>query len=123
MVEFYLSPKGRTGRRDYWLYCAWPLVLLQLLASIGDIYLIRAWPQMIGLVSVTVGAIVLWPAIAVSTKRLHDRGKQGWWLLLLLVPLVGGVWYIIEVGLLKGDDGPNDYGPEPGLAAPSPHAV
>jgi uncharacterized membrane protein YhaH (DUF805 family) len=33
--------------------------------------------------------------------------------LIALVPVIGGLWYLIECGFLKGTTGPNNYGPDP----------
>jgi uncharacterized membrane protein YhaH (DUF805 family) len=83
-----------------------------------------------------------WISLALMIKRLHDRDKSAWWLsLFYLVPLVLqaigqflgsaglildliatgiGIWAIIELGFLRGTDGPNKFGPDPLLAqAPS----
>ncbi|MBB3996343.1 DUF805 domain-containing protein [Aureimonas pseudogalii] len=51
--------------------------------------------------------------LSVQTKRWHDRGKSGWWILLLFVPVVGVGWALGEIGFLPGTDGPNRYGPDP----------
>jgi uncharacterized membrane protein YhaH (DUF805 family) len=55
-------------------------------------------------------------SIAVAVKRYHDRNKSGWWVLIVFVPVIGGLWYLIECGFLRGTPGPNNYGPDP-LAA------
>ena len=34
---------------------------------------------------------VLIPSIAIGIRRLHDIGKSGWWLLLALIPILGGL--------------------------------
>jgi hypothetical protein len=81
--------------------------------------------------------LALFAVLAVATKRLHDRDKSAWWLLLFyLVPAIlqtiayytGAVevrlilglaclfiiiWYLIELGFLRGTTGPNRYGPDP----------
>ena len=38
----------------------------------------------------------LLPLIAASTRRLHDAGSSGWWILCYLIPLVGLVivWFL-----------------------------
>lgn len=33
--------------------------------------------------------------IALSTRRLHDTGRSGWWYLLVLIPIVGGIILIV----------------------------
>ncbi len=55
---------------------------------------------------------VLLPGIAVAVRRLHDIGKSGWWILISLVPIIGGIWLIV---LLATDSEPieNEYGPNP----------
>ena len=59
----------------------------------------------------------LWINLAASVKRCHDRGKSGWWMLLVLIPIVGGIWWLIDLGVLEGDQGPNKYGPDPSASA------
>jgi uncharacterized membrane protein YhaH (DUF805 family) len=60
-----------------------------------------------------VGLIFLWPSLALYAKRWHDRGKSGWWTLIILIPLIGGIWALIELGFLRGTEGLNEYGSNP----------
>ena len=52
-------------------------------------------------------------ALAVYAKRWHDRDKSGWWSLIALVPIIGGIWLLVECGILEGTRGPNQFGPDP----------
>jgi uncharacterized membrane protein YhaH (DUF805 family) len=54
-----------------------------------------------------------WAAFAVSIKRLHDRGHSAWRLLILLIPVLGPLWWLISLGVLSGTRGDNQYGPDP----------
>src|ERR1700754_1890857 len=88
--------------------------------------------------------LVSWvSAFAVGVKRLHDRDKSGWWILLFYLapsflgswqtatPDLSGVfilslaataiaiWAFVELGCLRGTPGPNQYGPDP-LGNPPP---
>ena len=56
---------------------------------------------------IIISLLFLYPALAVYTKRWHDRGKSGWWTLILLVPLIGFIWFLVECGFLRGTEGPN----------------
>ncbi len=56
---------------------------------------------------------MIWPSLAISIKRWHDRDKSGWWVLIGLVPVIGGIWALVETGFLAGTGGPNQYGPDP----------
>ena len=49
-------------------------------------------------------------SLAIQVKRWHDRNKSGWWVLIGLIPLIGGIWALIETGFLAGDDGENRFG-------------
>ncbi|HTR83769.1 MAG TPA: DUF805 domain-containing protein, partial [Reyranella sp.] len=47
-------------------------------------------------------APLIWVQYAITIKRCHDRGKTGFWSLLLLLVPVGFVWLVIDCGLLPG---------------------
>jgi uncharacterized membrane protein YhaH (DUF805 family) len=59
------------------------------------------------------GLAVLIPCILVHIKRWHDRDKSGWWMLILFVPIIGAIWFLIELGFLPGTPGPNRFGQPP----------
>ena len=127
-----LSFEGRAIRAKYWLVAALSFAIMLFAA------LVMAVAPGLGLLLVAVFSIALiWPAVAVGVKRLHDRDKSGWWLLLfyflpgvfgMLDDMLGGtivlgavslaisVWALVELGFLRGTVGPNRYGPDP-LAA------
>jgi uncharacterized membrane protein YhaH (DUF805 family) len=50
-------------------------------------------------------------SLAVGVRRLHDIGRSGWWLLIGLVPLVGGI--LLIVWYCQDSHGPNSHGPSP----------
>jgi uncharacterized membrane protein YhaH (DUF805 family) len=66
----------------------------------------------------------MWPSLANSVKRLHDRDKAWWWIILMYLAcltFVGILWPLIELGFLDGTPGPNQYGPSPkGLGGQTP---
>ena len=55
----------------------------------------------------------LYLVFAVYAKRWHDHNKSGWWTLIALVPFIGAIWLIVELGILEGNRGANQYGPDP----------
>jgi uncharacterized membrane protein YhaH (DUF805 family) len=57
--------------------------------------------------------LTLWPSLAIYAKRWHDRNKSGWWSLIMFVPIIGGIWMLVELGFLRGTEGRNTYGPDP----------
>jgi uncharacterized membrane protein YhaH (DUF805 family) len=64
------------------------------------------------LLSVIYGLAILIPSLAVSVRRLHDIDRSGWWILIALVPLIGGI-VLVVFALLEGTAGDNRYGPNP----------
>jgi uncharacterized membrane protein YhaH (DUF805 family) len=56
--------------------------------------------------------VVLVPSIAITTRRLHDIGKSGWWHLLAFT-IVGIIPLFYWVTLQAGDEGDNQYGSNP----------
>ncbi|MDO5401023.1 MAG: DUF805 domain-containing protein [Eubacteriales bacterium] len=48
------------------------------------------------------------PGLALYVRRLHDTGRSGWWVLIVLVPLVG--WIVALVQVCGASDGPNQWG-------------
>src|SRR5262245_17686499 len=84
---------------------------------------------------------LIWIGLALGAKRLHDRDKSAWWLLVfyalptilstaadrtedvqfIILHLISfgiTVWAFVELGCLRGTIGPNRYGPDP-LSAPA----
>jgi len=108
-LQLFFGLRGGVSRRQFWLYGVLALIGL---AMIGHMLLgiARVSPRSADLV---VNLLLLWPALAISAKRWHDRGKSAWWMLVLLVPVVGWVWSLFENGCLRGDAGPNRYGADP----------
>ena len=111
IVSLLFSLEGRIGRAKFWLgqlvlfviaFVAW-LALIPGMATENIVLL---------LVPVALFPFSLWMSICISGKRYHDRGKSAWWILICLIPIVGGIWQFIELGLLRGDDGTNEYGPD-----------
>ena len=105
-AQILFSLDGRIPRKTWWL---WGVLALLGVAIIGGLLLGIA-----GVGGDTAGfvmnVLVLWPAIATSVKRWHDRDKSGWWTLINLIPVVGIIWVIVENGFLRGTVGPNRFG-------------
>ncbi len=105
------SFEGRINRQPFWM-ATLVLVVITIIATVvitalfGDSTTAR-------LLRFLVSLALLYPSLAVAAKRWHDRDKSGWWNLIVLIPLVGPLWYVIECGFLRGTDGPNRFGPDP----------
>jgi uncharacterized membrane protein YhaH (DUF805 family) len=76
--EYLFSFHGRVNRAKWWLF-----LLISIIYSFIAFTLCIA---IFGFVGILVGwvltLLLLWPSFAVGVKRLHDRAKSGWWLVL-----------------------------------------
>lgn len=100
---------GRIDRRTWWLWS----VAVPLGTGLYLTVLLRVVGVSSRAADTAVNLVLLWPMIAISAKRWHDRGKSAWWVLVTLIPLVGWLWALLENGLLRGDPGPNRFGEPP----------
>lgn len=100
---------GRINRGKFWLGAAviWVVGLVIFILALA----LNSTVIWILLGVVSIGSI--WVGLAISIKRWHDRDKSGWWVLIGLVPIIGGLWAFIETGLLEGTEGDNQYGSNP----------
>jgi uncharacterized membrane protein YhaH (DUF805 family) len=98
----------RLARGPFWWWCtaawaAFAILFVFLAASLGRPSTWMLYPPF------------FWILLALMVKRLHDRGLSGASLLWILLPVLGPLWLIINLGLRAGTDGDNQYGPDPRL--------
>jgi len=108
----YVTFSGRSSRAAYWWW--WLFGLIALVAA----YIVDAIVGTFPLFYVVVGLALLLPNLAVLVRRLHDTGRSGWWILIGLIPFVGGI--VLLVFTLIASEGPNAYGAGPdGASGPT----
>lgn len=66
----------------------------------------------VGLLEGLYSLAVLIPSLAVTVRRLHDTGRTGWWILIALIPFIGGIVLLIFM-VFDSELGANEYGPNP----------
>ena len=146
LSDYLFSPHGRINRAKFWLYGVVSAIIMMVVIAVMSL----VWASQLydprggfsfpfrALVGVgVVYLLLLIVGIFVGIKRLHDRDKSGWWLVLFyLVPMVFGwisailsrngigalfalaslivwIWTLVELGCLRGTAGPNRYGEDP----------
>ncbi len=118
LLGFLFDLYGRARRRDFWLFMtgligayAYMWTCLRDGHGRDDVAVIGALLHnemaFIALALVQVATLAMW------IRRLHDRNKSGIWLLFALVPVVGQLWIVWELGILPGATGANRFGPSP----------
>jgi len=108
-ARIFLDPRGRLSRRGFWLYGVLAMLGLSLFVrALLDIALVEP-----DLADMAASALLMWPAVAISAKRWHDRDRSGWWVLVAVIPVVGWLWMLVDNGFVRGTPGPNRYGTGP----------
>jgi uncharacterized membrane protein YhaH (DUF805 family) len=115
----YADFQGRSRRKEYWMFVLFQVLMMipvSLVASFafapmfasGD----TSYGFLIAIIVLLYLAAFLIPGIAVQVRRFHDQDKSGWFLLLGLIPYVGGLILLVFM-CLEGTRGPNRFGPDP----------
>jgi len=118
----FLSPSGRAPRAPFWIAAIGLFIL-------SAIYEAVAGPTLRLLTFWFVYPALLASGACVISKRLHDRGRSGWWAavvllaLMMIWPTARGatavlalpviVWAVVELVVLAGEQGANRFGPSP----------
>ena len=131
VLKHYATFTGRARRREYWMF--WLIstaitVVLQLLliplglnlgspSSTADLQGVSPLAIFVLALGSLYSLALLVPSLAVSVRRLHDAGYSGWFTLIGLIPIVGGIVLIVFLATDSKPD--NQWGPNPkGLNAP-----
>jgi len=98
--------RGRIARAKFWwtqilLGAAFIVLFVFLDSTLGRASTLALYP------------LYFWIALAAMVKRIRDRGKPPAWLLIALIPVLGPLWLFLDLGLLRGTPGENQYGPDP----------
>lgn len=118
------SFEGRIGRAPYWYFVLGATIVFAVLLAFAGISLFSgvgldgtpaAVPTagLAGLLLPVVCIALLWPSLAISAKRWHDVDKSAWWVLIGLVPVVGGLVALVFNGFVAGSPGANRFGHPP----------
>jgi uncharacterized membrane protein YhaH (DUF805 family) len=112
VLKKYAVFDGRARRMEYWMFILFNIIITVVLALID--YLTGTFSPRagVGLLGGLYALAVLIPSLAVTVRRLHDIGRTGWWILIGLIPVIGGIVLLIFM-VLDSESGPNEYGPNP----------
>lgn len=121
-TELLFSSAGRLSRAPF-IICAAVLILM------GGLYEALVAPPARWVIGVLVYPFLLFCGLSITAKRLHDRGRNGWWagVVLLAVAAVWTlqtgflnflfvlvlIWAVVELCAMPGEQGANRYGPNP----------
>ena len=145
IANLFLSLEGRISRQPFWLGMLLLAVINTALDWIfGVPFLPDNPPELrVRIIEFVIDAIFLYPTVALTVKRLHDRNQSGayaWALVAIVVigmvmsllglgddpsqmtflnwilaafVLVVALAFLVELGFRRGTPGANRYGPDP----------
>ncbi len=116
VLKKYAVFSGRARRKEYWYFFLFNVLITIVLLVIDGMTGTLNAEAGIGLLGGIYALAVLIPALAVSVRRLHDTDRSGWWLLIMLIPLIG-VIVILVFMVQDSKPGENQYGSNPKGAA------
>ena len=98
VLRKYAVLAGRARPKEYWMYVLISAVVVLVLGIINGLMGadVPALPMYYSL------AVVL-PSLAVTVRRLHDTDRSGWWLVILLVPIVGAIVFLVFMATPGGE--------------------
>lgn len=112
VLKKYAVFSGRARRKEYWYYALFNAIISIVLVAVDFMTGLFSFDANAGLFSGVYGLAVLIPSIAVGLRRLHDTNRSGWWLLIALIPLIGGIVLLVFM-VQDSDQGDNRFGPNP----------
>ena len=104
----YANFKGRASRSEFWYFSLFNSIVAIILMIIGGMPSKYHNNTMLTLYNLA----VFCPALAVSWRRLHDIGKSGKSYLINLIPIIGGIIFIVWAAQ-DSQHGTNQYGHNP----------
>jgi len=121
MQSLLFGFRGRINRAKFWMVAILSTIVIAVIFSIffgglaasGDPgAAVKSVGLVGGIIALLLYILLFWISLAIAVKRCHDRNRSGWFVLVGMVPVLN-IWYLIEVGFLRGTQGPNNYGEDP----------
>jgi uncharacterized membrane protein YhaH (DUF805 family) len=120
--ELFFSGAGRSPRAP-------SLIAAAILLTVAALYEALVGATLHWLTGWFVYPALIYCGACVLSKRLHDRGRTGWWAAVILFAVAAVwphpegffdflfalvlVWAAVELGVMAGEGGTNRYGPNP----------
>ena len=102
----WLRWSGRLRRRTF----TWRLLLVVLAFTVAYVFIER----MAGRTATLIAYPFFFAAVlSLCVRRLHDQARSAWWLLWVVIPVLGPLVLAALLLLKRGTPGDNQYGDDP----------
>ena len=105
LVDRWKDWSGRSNRPEYWFFSLYATIIMGVLMGIDNLIGFTFWNWLDPFGSPNTGILgaifllgTLPASLAVTARRLHDRGHSGWWILGLFIP---GLNFIVLYWLVR----------------------
>lgn len=112
VLKKYAVFSGRARRKEYWFFVLFNIIFSILFGVIDGVTGSFDPEVGLGIFGGIYALLVLLPSLAVTVRRLHDTDRTGWWVLLIIIPLIGPIVLLIFM-FFDSKPGNNEYGPNP----------
>jgi uncharacterized membrane protein YhaH (DUF805 family) len=120
LCKNFANFKGRACRSEFWIYILFIMVMHILLFILGrttnKLNMIKYQRSeeitVFDIINIIVLLIFIIPSLAVTVRRLHDIGKPGWYIFIVIIPGLG-LLILFLILLQDSKAEPNQYGPSP----------
>lgn len=106
-LKNYANFNGRARRKEYWFFQLFQIIIVFGLSFLAG--LLSHLNEGLGIFASVLAVIALIgfviPGLAVTVRRMHDVGKEWWY---MLIPI-----YSLILVFTEGQAGPNEYGEDP----------
>jgi uncharacterized membrane protein YhaH (DUF805 family) len=123
VLKKYAVFSGRARRKEYWLFALWNFIIVLVFDALMFVFGMMGnsgtiLTQLVSVVGCLYVLAIILPSLGVFVRRLHDTGRTGWWILIGLIPVIGGIVLLI-FSVMDSQPGDNKYGPNPkGVTGP-----
>lgn len=111
VLQKYALFQGRARRREFWYFHLFNALFIIGLSILDSILFGISITEYGLFYSIYILGVFI-PSLAVAVRRLHDVEKSGWFLFIILLPIIGAIWYFILM-VSEGTGGENKYGADP----------
>jgi uncharacterized membrane protein YhaH (DUF805 family) len=112
VLKKYAEFGGRARRKEYWMFALFNIIFLIVAMVLDNVLGTTIGVLPYGVFYFLYSLAVLLPGFAVGVRRLHDVGKSGWMMLIVLIPLIGAIWLLVLV-CTDSQSGSNKWGENP----------
>ncbi len=113
VLKEYANFNGRARRKEYWMFVLFNIIFAIVAMLIDNMFgMTISGDVPYGPIYGLYALALFIPGLAVAVRRLHDIGKSGWYLLVGLIPIIGGIWLLVLM-VTDGTPGENEYGKNP----------